>query len=868
MNESTSVGKRLQKLDIGPEFDTYTKVIIHAGQTTDAEGKTTDLDYIAGNDSGRTLEVSDPNGTQAKANALLAKLQNSKFQYQPYTASNALLDPAAELGDGITLSDTFSAIYTRDVRYSALMAANLEAPSDEEIDHEFPFIPKQSREYKRETAFTRSALRINENEITAEVQRVDRDVFNPQNQNSIVSKISVEAGRITQEISNRQTAINGLNQELTSRIQQTDTNIRADVVAKTGGNRTSFGWELLATGWNLYSGNTTVLKATSSGIEVSGKITAKSGYIGNGSSGFTIGNTAIYNGITSMSDATHNGLYLGTDGIRLGKGNFNVTSAGVLTAKSGYIGNGTAGFTIGNTFIRNGMTGRDDTTNNGIYLGTNGIALGKGNFKVTDQGALTAKTGTVGEVTINSSYGLYTNGKTSSTSTNTGFLISKSGAIYLGAYDSTLKSCPFQVTAAGAATATNLAIKGGSISIKNNGVETFKVSNVGKVTASDLNITGGTISIKDGSTEKFKVTNKGEVTASNLIVKGGSIAIGSKFNVATDGTVTATALKFNGGSITIGSKFTVKTDGTVTATGGEIGGFTFNSTSLTKSTPDVSTNGQSQYQLLLNAPSTISTSNGAIFLRHRVYNNGGYGSWVNDFRVGYDGAVTASKLNFTGGSISIGNRFSVDSAGNLSATNANLTGRVTATGGTIGGFKIYSNKIMTYPEDQWGNPDFENYSGVYIGSNCIALGKKDDIGNYPFYVGENGWLYASNAEFRGTLRVGGTDITAEALRRGAQESYDNYPGWNGTKSTVDTNSGGWNSAATSTSEGGYCYGGASNGYTAYDHVRSAWIGDYQLNFGSGITILGGNFTDSNGGRCSGSASNSSVVTATYVGGNY
>lgn len=58
-------------------------------------------------------------------------------------------------------------------------------------------------------------------------------------------------------------------------------------------------------------------------------------------------------------------------------------------------------------------------------------------------GNITATSGTIGGVTANSSYGLYTNSKTSATSTNTGFLISKNGAIYLGAYNSTNGACPF-----------------------------------------------------------------------------------------------------------------------------------------------------------------------------------------------------------------------------------------------------------------------------------------------------------------------------------------------------------------------------------------------------------------------------------------
>jgi hypothetical protein len=70
------------------------------------------------------------------------------------------------------------------------------------------------------------------------------------------------------------------------------------------------------------------MAVNSSGLSVKGQITATSGYIGSESSGFNIGSTAIYNGMTSMSDTTHNGIYLGTDGIALGQGKFKVTKNG------------------------------------------------------------------------------------------------------------------------------------------------------------------------------------------------------------------------------------------------------------------------------------------------------------------------------------------------------------------------------------------------------------------------------------------------------------------------------------------------------------------------------------------------------------
>lgn len=79
------------------------------------------------------------------------------------------------------------------------------------------------------------------------------------------------------------------------------------------------------------------------------------------------------------------------DGLTVGS-HFAVDMSGNITASGGTIG----GFTIGASSLRNGMTSRDDTGNNGVWVGTNGIALGAGKFKVTSAGALTSTSGRIG----------------------------------------------------------------------------------------------------------------------------------------------------------------------------------------------------------------------------------------------------------------------------------------------------------------------------------------------------------------------------------------------------------------------------------------------------------------------------------------
>lgn len=144
-----------------------------------------------------------------------------------------------------------------------------------------------------------------------------------------------------------------------------------------------------------------------------GTIVTNSLYALNGGiiGGFAIGATNIRNGMTSYADQSNNGVYIGTDGIALGGGKItmhytgafkavNAIIEGKVTATSGAIG----GFTIGTSSIYNGMTSLSDTTHDGVYLGTDGIGLGKGAFKVTAAGALYSTSGTIGGFNIGTSY--------------------------------------------------------------------------------------------------------------------------------------------------------------------------------------------------------------------------------------------------------------------------------------------------------------------------------------------------------------------------------------------------------------------------------------------------------------------------------
>lgn len=112
---------------------------------------------------------------------------------------------------------------------------------------------------------------------------------------------------------------------------------------------------------------------------------------------------------TNIGSWTPSGLTLTKGAINLGlrtdvspnRYKFSVTDTGVMHAESGNIG----GFTITDSRLSNGKSTLTDA-NDGVYVGTDGIALGKSSkFKVTNAGALTATnatlTGTINNVNGN-----------------------------------------------------------------------------------------------------------------------------------------------------------------------------------------------------------------------------------------------------------------------------------------------------------------------------------------------------------------------------------------------------------------------------------------------------------------------------------
>lgn len=121
------------------------------------------------------------------------------------------------------------------------------------------------------------------------------------------------------------------------------------------------------------------------------------------------------------------------------------------------------------------------------------------------------------------------------------------------------------------------------------------------------------------------------------------------------------------------------------------------------------------------------------------------------------GGTQGSFLNLGDGSFTSPN-LSWDSNGNLIAKNANLSGEITATKGTIGKYEI---------TDQWLTTG-SGSTCTGIGGNQAFWAGGEDSNSAPFRVGYDGKLTSSNADITGTItatngKIGRYDITSTYL---------------------------------------------------------------------------------------------------------
>lgn len=130
--------------------------------------------YEAGDESGVVLEANCPYATQEIANSVLSNVQG--YQYKPVTATGAEVSPTAELGDAVTIGDTYTQLAKQNVRFSTGAVMDVSAPGSSEVDHEYKTEGAQTQQTNRKLAETRSLISKTAEEIQMLVESEIEDL--------------------------------------------------------------------------------------------------------------------------------------------------------------------------------------------------------------------------------------------------------------------------------------------------------------------------------------------------------------------------------------------------------------------------------------------------------------------------------------------------------------------------------------------------------------------------------------------------------------------------------------------------------------------------------------------------------------------
>lgn len=199
MSGKIFVGNSASGLTEADKLQPYSKVTVTDGT----------ISYTSGDNTGRELTVSVPLLPSIKGDTLAANILAAvkNYRYQPYEAADALLDPAAELGDGVTVGGIYGGIHAKTTTFSRLFRATVSAPAEEEIDSEYPYLSAQERDtvrQKKQTAQNTADIAGNTADINtlntqvAHINSLVADKASISDLNAAVARISsLESNQIT-----------------------------------------------------------------------------------------------------------------------------------------------------------------------------------------------------------------------------------------------------------------------------------------------------------------------------------------------------------------------------------------------------------------------------------------------------------------------------------------------------------------------------------------------------------------------------------------------------------------------------------------------------------------------------------------------
>lgn len=165
----------------------------------------------AGDDTGMEVIASCPHATQPMVSALLRTMKG--YQYQAYEAGAANIDPAAELGDGVTVGGIYSPLSK--LSDDGRGYAGISSPGEAEMEDEYPAEGYITQEFNRKIAETRSTITKTSEEIMLKVKGVDGRVTSL---STSIDGIEANISSLNGSITNIKADINGLRTTVSGKI--------------------------------------------------------------------------------------------------------------------------------------------------------------------------------------------------------------------------------------------------------------------------------------------------------------------------------------------------------------------------------------------------------------------------------------------------------------------------------------------------------------------------------------------------------------------------------------------------------------------------------------------------------------------------
>ena len=294
--------------------------------------------------------------------------------------------------------------------------------------------------------------------------------------------------------------------------------------------------------------------------------------------------------------------------------------------------------------------------------------------------------------------------------------------------------------------------------IKSGGLA-FIVSNNGEIGNYD-----SSMPLPDNTEGYFRVNTKGLMVAQNAVIygklyssegliagwniTGDALSKGSGYAVAN--TSSSKNAYFGTSGLSISDKFIVDSEGNVNAKSGTFSGTIYASAGTFSGELKAATGSFS---------GNITASTGSI------------GPWnINSDAIykgnGYNAGGPGNAYFGTSG-LSISDKFIVDSEGNMTATDATISGTITASSGKIGLFNI-SNDGSIYNKPYGTAGSGSDSCGLSVTSGKYAFW----AGSGAFYVNQDGSMHCSNADILGGITSKGNNTITELRNGQLSMKYD------------------------------------------------------------------------------------------------